>query len=201
MDYVKPLHRLVIALRKIGLAAVLTFVLLWPPVHMMISRPLGFSPWKLAGWGMYSTPHPNVRNVTVLLCEQRCQGLPQLDGGPFGLFIQTWTPEGPRELNWELVEAPDKKAAWKLKNNFVIFMTEANLRQLQSQAQVLAERLTSRRFTDTIIVVQEFRVDLASHTGYRSIETFRVGQSGELSHMGCTTLVTPGDLDALARSI
>ncbi|WP_420130157.1 hypothetical protein [Longimicrobium sp.] len=38
--------------------------LVWPPVHAALARHLRVSPWKLAGWGMYSTHKPRI-NVVV----------------------------------------------------------------------------------------------------------------------------------------
>lgn len=31
-------------------------LILWPCVHMVAAKHYGFSPWRLGGWGMYSTP-------------------------------------------------------------------------------------------------------------------------------------------------
>ncbi|HYR11191.1 MAG TPA: hypothetical protein VEQ60_25650 [Longimicrobium sp.] len=44
-------------------AVVVGMCLVWPPVHAALSRHLRFSPWKLAGWGMYSTQKPRVHAV------------------------------------------------------------------------------------------------------------------------------------------
>lgn len=41
-------------------AAVLTYFLVWPAVHMVMTRRLRISPWKLGGWGMYATTSPGV---------------------------------------------------------------------------------------------------------------------------------------------
>ncbi len=32
--------------------------LAWPPIHFLASEHFGFSSWRLFGWGMYATPHP-----------------------------------------------------------------------------------------------------------------------------------------------
>lgn len=44
-------------------AVVVGFFLLWPPIHAALARHLRFSPWKLAGWGMYSTQKPRIHIV------------------------------------------------------------------------------------------------------------------------------------------
>lgn len=45
----------------------LALLLVWPVVHMVLSTTLGFSSWRLCGWGMYATPDlwrlPNVYQV------------------------------------------------------------------------------------------------------------------------------------------
>lgn len=40
----------------------------WAPVHLVASRVLGFSAWRLFGWGMYATPHESHREVRVTDC-------------------------------------------------------------------------------------------------------------------------------------
>jgi hypothetical protein len=45
------------------IAGVLGFYLAWPPVHAVLARHLRVSPWKLAGWGMYSAQKPHVQIV------------------------------------------------------------------------------------------------------------------------------------------
>lgn len=42
--------------RKQVLAAVLIVFTLWPLVQLALVQRFKISPWKLAGWGMYSTP-------------------------------------------------------------------------------------------------------------------------------------------------
>lgn len=37
--------------------AIFVALVLWPFVHMGLVMTYGFSPWRLGGWGMYSTPH------------------------------------------------------------------------------------------------------------------------------------------------
>jgi hypothetical protein len=37
--------------------AILIVLILWPFLHMGLASVYGFSPWRLGGWGMYSTPH------------------------------------------------------------------------------------------------------------------------------------------------
>ena len=34
-------------------------LMIWPFLHMGLANIYGFSPWRLGGWGMYSTPHFN----------------------------------------------------------------------------------------------------------------------------------------------
>jgi hypothetical protein len=37
----------------------------WPAVHVWLCRRYDVSPWKLAGWGMYSTPRPRTLGMEV----------------------------------------------------------------------------------------------------------------------------------------
>ena len=48
------------------LRVTLLLLALWPVAQHMLVRNLGATPWKLAGWGMYTTPQANV-GVTVLV--------------------------------------------------------------------------------------------------------------------------------------
>lgn len=41
-----------------AVAGVVACCLVWPPIHAALARHLRFSPWKLAGWGMYSVQKP-----------------------------------------------------------------------------------------------------------------------------------------------
>ncbi len=44
------------AIRRAILTLLVTVLVVWPPIHMVLVRQLGFSSWKFAGWGMYATP-------------------------------------------------------------------------------------------------------------------------------------------------
>jgi hypothetical protein len=50
---------------------VIGWIWLWPPLHMIAARTLDFSPWKFGGWGMYSTPHPELSRSLRVLAERR----------------------------------------------------------------------------------------------------------------------------------
>ena len=42
---------------------ILGFLLVWPPVHAVLTRALRLSTWKLGGWGMYATIDPKVEMI------------------------------------------------------------------------------------------------------------------------------------------
>ena len=47
----------------------LALLLLWPPLHLALSRAGYFSAWRFGGWGMYATPYPTPAQhpIAVLL--------------------------------------------------------------------------------------------------------------------------------------
>jgi hypothetical protein len=47
----------------------LALLLLWPPLHLALSRAGHFSAWRFGGWGMYATPYPTPEQhpIAVLL--------------------------------------------------------------------------------------------------------------------------------------
>lgn len=55
-------------------AAIVGWCLLWPPMHAFLARRLIFSPWKLAGWGMYSRHEPRIDIVLPDGALQRVTG-------------------------------------------------------------------------------------------------------------------------------
>ena len=70
-------------------ALVALMLLAWPPLHMLLVHQLGFSSWRLGGWGMYATPSPQTSDVVVVM--RACDGTPtpgtRLDGGPHLLVV------------------------------------------------------------------------------------------------------------------
>jgi hypothetical protein len=55
-------------------------LVLWPMVHMVLSRSGKFSAWRFGGWGMYATPYPSQiqhpLSVLVELSAAGCEGTP-----------------------------------------------------------------------------------------------------------------------------
>jgi hypothetical protein len=41
------------------------WLVVWPPVHMVLARAYGFSSWRFAGWGMYATPERSMSDIYV----------------------------------------------------------------------------------------------------------------------------------------
>lgn len=56
--------------------AVLAVFTAWPFVHMWLVAEYDLSPWKLAGWGMYSAPRPNYRGMEIY---GRAQGAAEME--------------------------------------------------------------------------------------------------------------------------
>jgi hypothetical protein len=49
--------------RRTAMRICLGVMILWPPLHAVASKVLGFSSWRFFGWGMYATPHPESLSV------------------------------------------------------------------------------------------------------------------------------------------
>ena len=54
-------------LRHAAIRAALVAFTVWPAVHIGLVKAYGITPWKLAGWGMYSAPQlPSYVQITCL---------------------------------------------------------------------------------------------------------------------------------------
>jgi len=51
--------------RKSAVYAGLVVLTLWPAVHIYLVKRFDLSPWKLAGWGMYSAPRIGMLGMEV----------------------------------------------------------------------------------------------------------------------------------------
>lgn len=49
-------------------------LLSWPPIHAALSRANHFSPWRFAGWGMYSTPYPSEKQLPLVVVAVQSEG-------------------------------------------------------------------------------------------------------------------------------
>lgn len=47
---------------------------IWPATHMALSKKYGFSSWRLGGFGMYATPHPDHPFTGILVILDRTEG-------------------------------------------------------------------------------------------------------------------------------
>src|SRR5690242_14796545 len=61
----RPCREVLMLFRRCYLA----LLLLWPPLHLALSRAGYFSAWRFGGWGMYATPYPTPAQhpIAVLL--------------------------------------------------------------------------------------------------------------------------------------
>ena len=56
----------------------LALLLLWPPLHLALSRAGYFSAWRFGGWGMYATPYPTpAQHPIAVLLDLREQPAPR----------------------------------------------------------------------------------------------------------------------------
>jgi hypothetical protein len=52
----------------------LALLLLWPPLHLVLSSAGYFSAWRFGGWGMYATPYPTpAQHPIAVLIDLRQQ--------------------------------------------------------------------------------------------------------------------------------
>ncbi len=84
---------------------ILAFILVWPPVHIVLARNFHFSTWRYGGLGMYATPDGRDRDVLVFipLCsEKRAVSAErrELDGRRLGFYY------GVRHGRADLLPAP-----------------------------------------------------------------------------------------------
>lgn len=47
--------------------AILGVLTVWPPVHMVLARAMGFAPSRLGGWGMYAAPDQSFTGVEIFV--------------------------------------------------------------------------------------------------------------------------------------
>jgi hypothetical protein len=85
-------------------AGVVGWCLVWPPVHAVLARRLGFSPWKLAGWGMYSRQIPSI-SIVLPDGELHAVNAPAIPAGllrDFGACRIRWLRDAVRRhfLRW-----------------------------------------------------------------------------------------------------
>ncbi len=72
----------------------------WPCVQFGITRSRGYSPWILAGWGMYSSPYPLERSVLAIAVNGPCRFIPRLtEASAFGEPV--YPPPLIENLEWK----------------------------------------------------------------------------------------------------
>lgn len=71
------------------LIVVALWLLAWPVAHVVITRALDVSPWRLGGWAMYATPTPRTSDVVIAVrkCDVPRLGLAPPDGRPTALVF------------------------------------------------------------------------------------------------------------------
>jgi hypothetical protein len=105
-------------------------LLIWPCVHMAAARYYGFSPWRLGGWGMYSTPD----------YSDEYEALITIDGVTYSVD----------EVPWHILDLEDVEDDRSL---VVHFNSEAAALRLSKRCR---ELVTSDR-RDSIVVTRELR--------------------------------------------
>ncbi len=180
--------------------AVLVFVatLVWPLVHMYVIRAYDISPWRLFGWGMYSTPHAlrfsSIRFVFVADPSQTvlAQVLPELTDKPLigsqpdAQLMEAYilsgdkvlhVPLNPREARGTGEDRDDHKHILEFSSQHAIKRAHARIR-----SQIPA-RLSSTAF----IVVSRQRLNLAGKKLYTTNKIYYV-DGEELRYLGTTPL-------------
>ena len=81
--------------------AVLVCVVVWVAVHTVLGWQLGWTPWRLGGFGMYAEPSLEYRSSAVVACDSSDCADEKLDAAYFaptlsyGVPLLEPTPDGP----------------------------------------------------------------------------------------------------------
>ena len=52
---------------------IIAVLIIWPVIHMVLSKKGIINPWKLSGWGMYTVNDPKYVRTKVILIEKNGQ--------------------------------------------------------------------------------------------------------------------------------
>lgn len=180
--------------------AVVVFMttLLWPLVHMYVIRAYDISPWRIFGWGMYSTPHAlrfaSIRFVFVAdsLQPELAQVLPELadepktGSHPDALLLESFIISGdkvlrvplhPRVARGEGEDRDDHRHILEFSSQPAMKRAYARIR---SQAP---GRLSDRGF----IVISRQRLNLTGKKLYTANTIYYI-DGEELRYLGTTPL-------------
>jgi hypothetical protein len=168
---------------RLGLAfAVL--ILLWPLVHMTLTRVTGLNSWKLGGWGMYATTHPLEHGLVLLPYGVQ---VPRVDSlGPVLDEIRVLVPTSGdrlRELTGEEIPVEVQRKLFDHATNLLVLGQERHVRAYVAPLERAAAEAgaPARR---SLLLVTEARLELLSdpHT-YTRARVYR-HDGGEVADLG-----------------
>lgn len=158
------------------------WLLMWPPVHMALSRGLGFSSWRFAGWGMYATPERGTSEVSVFLDGCIESSMPSVpDTPPYagwaGLRLYVVRGGMARSLARPALSGEEQVALQSMISELRIFTRPEQFKRLARwlEAKTLP---ASARGHQMAVVVAHPRLDLEGQRAYAEGPGYLRGEGG-----------------------
>ncbi len=170
--------------------AIFFVLLIWPCVHMIATKTLHFSSWRLFGWGMYATPDMESRSqisivyvqgklksdADVELLYQKTQEilkLPERNSSCATLFFQDEIQKS------ELIQLSSQDACDdpKVDDGLDYFYQFGSVAYLTQLVHALASRAETG-VTEALVFHTIQRLDLAKHRAYTEYRAYRVQAPG-----------------------
>lgn len=160
------------------------WLLMWPPLHMALSRGLGFSSWRFAGWGMYATPERGTSEVSVFLdgCIESERALPSVPDTPphagwAGLRLYLVRGGTARSLARPALPGEELAALQSMSSDLRIFMRPDQFKRLARWLEVKALPASARGHRMAVVVAHP-RLDLEGQRAYAEGSGYLRGEDG-----------------------
>lgn len=177
-------------------------LLVWPLIHAFGSKVLGFSSWRLFGWGMYAQPHPESFSHLYLVWLNDSPNDVQL---AYEDFERRWKSAGATSCLTVLLQEPGGSLREALIDDVCddpaidlhhrTFMHFRSLRHLSFLSQHLAPLLETRNAPPHLLAIHiQQRVSLETSTATTQSELFEIRNDNVISlgrpqHLGASPSV------------